>query len=68
MKVLVTGMAGFIGMHAALRLLDVPATFADITRAAQAVGFAPRTPLAEGIERFVAWYRDYHAAAPGAPR
>lgn len=42
---------------------DVPATFADITRAAQTVGFAPRTSLAEGIERFVAWYRDYHAEA-----
>jgi nucleoside-diphosphate-sugar epimerase len=25
--------------------------------------FAPRTSLAEGIERFVAWYRRCHAGA-----
>jgi UDP-glucuronate 4-epimerase len=39
---------------------DVPATYASIDRLAQATGFAPRTPLAEGLARFVAWYRDYH--------
>ncbi len=25
-----------------------------------AVGFKPATPIAEGIGRFVAWYRDYY--------
>ena len=39
---------------------DVPATFADIDDLAADVGFTPSTPLAEGIERFVAWYRDYY--------
>jgi UDP-glucuronate 4-epimerase len=39
---------------------DVEATFADTHRLQEAVGFAPRTPLREGIERFVAWYRQYH--------
>ncbi len=39
---------------------DVPATCAAIERAAAALDFAPRTPLAEGLERFVAWYRDYY--------
>jgi UDP-glucuronate 4-epimerase len=24
------------------------------------VGFRPSTPIANGIARFVAWYRDYH--------
>ena len=24
------------------------------------VGFAPATPMAEGVKRFVAWYRDYY--------
>jgi len=24
------------------------------------VGFRPSTPIAEGIARFVAWYREYH--------
>ena len=39
---------------------DVPATFAAIDRLAAATGFAPTTPLAEGLARFVAWYRDYY--------
>ena len=38
---------------------DVEATAAD-TRALEAwVGFRPATPLAEGVERFAAWYRTY---------
>lgn len=41
---------------------DVPATFASIDRLRQATGFAPHTPLAEGLAAFVAWYRDYYAA------
>jgi UDP-glucuronate 4-epimerase len=26
----------------------------------KAVGFAPNTPVAAGIKRFVEWYRAYH--------
>lgn len=37
---------------------DVPATFADVTSLAQAVDFAPRTPLKEGVARFATWYRE----------
>jgi UDP-glucuronate 4-epimerase len=38
---------------------DVPATYAD-TRALQAaVGFAPATPLAEGLARFADWFKAY---------
>ncbi len=44
---------------------DVPATFASIDRLHAATGFAPRTPLAEGLARFVAWYRDYYERAAG---
>ncbi len=39
---------------------DVPVTFASIERLQALTGFAPRTPLAEGLARFVAWYRDYY--------
>jgi UDP-glucuronate 4-epimerase len=45
---------------------DVPATYASIDRLAAVTGFAPYTPLAEGLARFVAWYREYYAA-PAAP-
>jgi UDP-glucuronate 4-epimerase len=39
---------------------DVLETYADITRAARDFGFAPRVTLAEGIPRFVDWFRRYH--------
>jgi len=40
---------------------DVPATCASIERLAALTGFAPHTPLEQGLARFVAWYRDYYA-------
>jgi len=39
---------------------DVPQTYADTTALRQDVGFAPATPLDEGLKRFVTWYRDYY--------
>jgi len=43
---------------------DVPITFADISKAERILGYAPRTPFAEGIRSFVAWYRTV-PAVPG---
>ncbi|MCI5063182.1 MAG: NAD-dependent epimerase/dehydratase family protein, partial [Algiphilus sp.] len=40
---------------------DVHATYADVESLKQAVGFEPKTPLREGLERFVAWYRAYYS-------
>jgi UDP-glucuronate 4-epimerase len=37
---------------------DVPVTFADISRARAEIGYDPRTPVEEGLKRFVRWYRD----------
>ncbi|MBK7470004.1 MAG: NAD-dependent epimerase/dehydratase family protein [Betaproteobacteria bacterium] len=39
---------------------DVPATYADTSRLAALTGFAPSTPLAEGIARFVEWYKAFY--------
>ncbi len=39
---------------------DVQSTYADITELDAAVGFKPATPLAEGIGKFVEWYRGYY--------
>jgi UDP-glucuronate 4-epimerase len=39
---------------------DVPATCADVGDLARDVGFAPATPIEEGVRRFVAWYREYY--------
>ncbi|MFN3985332.1 MAG: NAD-dependent epimerase [Rhodocyclaceae bacterium] len=39
---------------------DVPATFADTDELNAWTGFAPATSVADGVSRFVAWYRDYY--------
>ncbi|RJG04343.1 NAD-dependent epimerase/dehydratase family protein [Noviherbaspirillum sedimenti] len=38
---------------------DVPATYADTAALRAHVGFAPATPLEQGLERFGAWYRTW---------
>lgn len=40
---------------------DVYKTSANIDAARALVGFNPSTGIEEGLERFVAWYRDYYA-------
>jgi UDP-glucuronate 4-epimerase len=39
---------------------DVPETFADISAISGDLGYAPTTVIADGIPRFVDWYRHYH--------
>jgi UDP-glucuronate 4-epimerase len=39
---------------------DVPATFADVEDLKSDIGFEPKTPIEEGVRRFVAWYRDFY--------
>ncbi|MBK1690639.1 NAD-dependent epimerase [Ectothiorhodospira mobilis] len=39
---------------------DVPDTFADVQDLMDDVGYAPATPVEEGVERFVRWYRDFY--------
>jgi len=41
---------------------DVPATHADTTELNRVTGFAPKTPVVEGVKRFVDWYRAYFNA------
>ena len=41
---------------------DVVATYADVEALTEAVGFAPSTPLEEGLTRFAAWYQEYMKA------
>jgi UDP-glucuronate 4-epimerase len=40
---------------------DMPLTSADITKARQLLGYAPHTPIREGIPKFVAWYREMNS-------
>jgi UDP-glucuronate 4-epimerase len=41
---------------------DVPETAADIRKSRELLGFAPKTPLREGIRKFVEWYKGYYNA------
>jgi UDP-glucuronate 4-epimerase len=38
---------------------DVPETCADTTDLERAVGFRPRTPIGEGVRRFVYWFLEF---------
>lgn len=56
-----------LGIKAQRRLLplqpgDVPDTFADVSALQRDTGYRPSTPIETGVERFVAWYRDYYRA------
>ncbi len=39
---------------------DVPATYANVDDLMREVDFKPKTPIADGIARFIVWYRSYH--------
>lgn len=39
---------------------DVPDTWADVSALLRDVGYAPNTPIDDGVARFVEWYRGYY--------
>jgi UDP-glucuronate 4-epimerase len=39
----------------------VPETYADIDRASRDFGFAPKTPIEQGIKNFIGWFREYYS-------
>jgi UDP-glucuronate 4-epimerase len=43
---------------------DVARTYADIDASRRDLGFDPKTPISDGIPRFVAWYKDYYRVWP----
>ena len=43
-----------------MQMGDVRVTSADISRLEAWVGFRPQTKVEEGIDKFVAWYREYY--------
>ena len=60
-------LEGLLGKEANKQLVgmqpgDVYRTAANIEAARALVGFEPSTDLATGLDRFVAWYRDYYQA------
>jgi UDP-glucuronate 4-epimerase len=54
-----------VGKKAILEMLplqpgDVPDTFADVSALQATTGYKPKTPIQEGVNAFVEWYRAYH--------
>jgi len=43
-----------------LQMGDVPATWADVTDLVEDLGYKPATPIQDGIDRFVKWYREFY--------
>jgi UDP-glucuronate 4-epimerase len=43
-----------------LQVGDVTETSADISVSMKELGFAPVTPISEGLPRFIAWFKRYH--------
>lgn len=42
---------------------DVRETYADVGETTRITGFKPKTPIADGVPKFVAWYKDYYKVA-----
>jgi UDP-glucuronate 4-epimerase len=39
---------------------DVPSTFADVTDLIKDINYTPSTSLQQGIDRFIAWYKEFY--------
>ena len=62
---LISSIEASLGKKAGIELMpeqkgDMPLTSADINRARTMLGYSPRTPIRDGIPKFVAWYRELH--------
>ena len=40
---------------------DVPRTFADVSKAHELLGYSPHTPIAEGVKKYVEWFKNTSA-------
>lgn len=63
LKVLIELLEKNIGKKAKLEYLpmqlgDVPTTYANISKAKKLIDYDPKTPIENGIEKFVKWYKE----------
>ncbi len=72
MLLFVQMLESLLGRKAKVELLppqptEMPETCADLTRIQAAVGYAPKTPLEEGLRQLVAWVREYYGPTGAEP-
>ncbi|MCY4038597.1 MAG: NAD-dependent epimerase/dehydratase family protein [Hyphomicrobiales bacterium] len=65
LRALVTTLESVLGKSADKRLAplqpgDAPRTYADISESTRDLNFRPKISIAQGIPRFVEWYREYY--------
>lgn len=65
LRALVTTLESALGKSADKRLAplqpgDAPRTYADISESTRDLNFQPKISIAQGIPRFVEWYREYY--------
>jgi UDP-glucuronate 4-epimerase len=63
----ITAIETALGMTIEKNLLpiqpgDVPSTYADVSDLVSDLGYKPETPVQEGVDRFIAWYREFFNA------
>jgi UDP-glucuronate 4-epimerase len=68
LETFIATLSGLLGRaaikeYAPMQPGDVPVTYAAIDRLSALTGFSPSTPLAEGLAKFVDWYREYFKVA-----
>lgn len=60
----ITAIENALGMTIEKNLMpiqpgDVPSTYADVSDLVRDMGYKPATPVQEGVNRFIAWYREF---------
>ncbi|WP_043532137.1 NAD-dependent epimerase [Litchfieldella xinjiangensis] len=65
LRAYIEALEACLGRKAIMDLLplqpgDVPDTFADSTALEQAVGYKPNTRVSDGVDEFVAWFREFY--------
>ena len=63
LRALISLIENAVGKKAKLNVMplqpgDVLKTYADITRARQEIGYAPKVSIEKGVPQFVSWYRE----------
>ena len=58
-------MEEYLGIKAQTNLIqiqpgDVQKTYADIEYSKKLLGYAPKTPISQGIPKFIDWFKEYH--------
>jgi UDP-glucuronate 4-epimerase len=66
LRAVIAEIEAALGKKATINMLpavpgDMPATYADISKARRLLGYAPSTRIRSGVQKFIEWYLRWHA-------